>query len=48
MEKTVVVVGAGLAGMMAAHAAQGEGARVILIDRGRCSPGSGSRYARWP
>lgn len=42
MEKTVVVVGAGLAGMMAAHAAQGEGARVILIDRGTIGTGTNS------
>ncbi len=42
MGKTVIVVGAGLAGMMAAFAAQQEGAEVVLITRGTVGIGTNS------
>jgi succinate dehydrogenase/fumarate reductase flavoprotein subunit len=42
MSKTVIVIGAGLAGMMAAYAAQREGVDVVLITRGSIGIGSNS------
>jgi aspartate oxidase len=42
MRKQVIVIGAGLAGMVAAYAAQAEGAEVILIDRGLIGIGTNS------
>jgi len=42
MGKTVIVVGAGLAGMIAAFAAQQEGAEVVLITRGKVGIGTNS------
>jgi len=42
MGKTVIVVGAGLAGMMAAFAAQQEGAEVVLVTRGTVGIGTNS------
>ena len=48
MHDDVIVIGAGLAGMMAADTARAEGARVLLLNRGgiglgpipRCQTGS--------
>jgi len=45
MKTDVIVIGAGLAGMMAAYAAQEEGAEVILIDRGSVGIGTNSAMA---
>lgn len=45
MQKGVIVIGAGLAGMVAASAAQAEGAEVILIDRGSIGLGTNSAIA---
>ena len=45
MKKVVIVVGAGLAGMTAACAAQKEGAEVILIDRGSVGLGTNTALA---
>ena len=45
MQKDVIVVGAGLAGMVAACAAHAEGAEVILIDRGSIGLGTNSAIA---
>ena len=45
MGMTVIVVGAGLAGMTAACAAQKEGAEVILIDRGSLGLGTNTALA---
>lgn len=45
MEKTVIVIGAGLAGIIAACAAHEEGAEVILIDRGSIGLGTNSALA---
>ena len=42
MRQDVIVIGAGLAGMVAAYAAQAEGAEVILIDRGLIGLGTNS------
>ena len=42
MRQDVIVIGAGLAGMVAAYAAQAEGAQVILIDRGSIGLGTNS------
>jgi succinate dehydrogenase/fumarate reductase flavoprotein subunit len=45
MEKNVIVVGAGLAGMVAAYMAQKEGAKVLIIDRGSIGLGTNSAMA---
>ncbi|OPY73361.1 MAG: L-aspartate oxidase [Syntrophorhabdus sp. PtaU1.Bin058] len=45
MGKRVVVIGAGLAGMIAACMAQREGAEVLLVDRGSIGLGSNSAMA---
>lgn len=42
MRQDVIVIGAGLAGIVAAYAAQAEGAHVILIDRGTIGLGTNS------
>jgi len=42
MSKTVIVIGAGLAGMVAAVTAQEKGARVVLVDRGGIGTGTNS------
>ena len=42
MHKNIVIVGAGLAGMVAAYTAQQEGAEVVLIDRGAIGLGTNS------
>ncbi len=42
MAHTVIVIGAGLAGMVAAYTAQEEGARVLLMDRGGIGTGTNS------
>lgn len=42
MQNQVIVIGAGLAGMVAAHVAQAEGASVVLIDRSAIGLGSNS------
>jgi fumarate reductase (CoM/CoB) subunit A len=42
MPHDVIVIGAGLAGMMAAYNAQAEGARVLLLDRGGIGLGTNS------
>jgi len=42
MQKDVIVIGAGLAGMVAASTAQAEGAEVILIDRSSIGIGTNS------
>ncbi len=42
MRQDVIVIGAGLAGIVAAYAAQAEGAQVILIDRGSIGLGTNS------
>jgi len=42
MQKNVIVIGAGLAGMVAASTAQAEGAEVILIDRSSIGIGTNS------
>lgn len=41
----VLVIGAGLAGMTATVAAQGDGAEVVLVDRGGIGLGSNSAMA---
>jgi succinate dehydrogenase/fumarate reductase flavoprotein subunit len=45
MKKDVIVIGTGLAGMVAAYAAQAEGADVLLIDKGPVGTGTNSAYA---
>ena len=45
MKTDVIVVGAGLAGIMAAYGAESEGARVVLIDRGSIGIGTNSAMA---
>ncbi len=45
MQKDVVIVGGGLAGIMAAISAQAEGAEVLLIDRGFIGAGNNSILA---
>ena len=45
MQKDVIVIGAGLAGMVAASTAQEEGAEVILIDRSSIGIGTNSAIA---
>jgi len=45
MKKRVIVIGAGLAGMIAAYAAQREGADVVLVDRGSIGLGTNSAMA---
>lgn len=45
MKADVLVIGAGLAGMTAAYAAQAEGAKVVLIDRGSVGRGTNSAMA---
>jgi succinate dehydrogenase/fumarate reductase flavoprotein subunit len=42
MQADVMVIGAGLAGMMAAQAAQAEGAEVLVIDKGSIGRGTNS------
>jgi len=42
MPYDVIIIGAGLAGMMAAHTAQAEGARVLLLNRGGIGLGTNS------
>ena len=37
LEVDVVIIGAGLTGITAAHLLKGEGAKVALLDRGRCA-----------
>jgi succinate dehydrogenase/fumarate reductase flavoprotein subunit len=45
MEKRVIVIGAGLAGMMAAYAAQADGVEVLLIDKGPIGLGTNTALA---
>jgi succinate dehydrogenase/fumarate reductase flavoprotein subunit len=45
MEQRVIIIGAGLAGMMAAYAAQAEGVEVLLIDKGPLGLGTNSALA---
>ncbi len=45
MEKRIIVVGAGLAGMVAALAAHEEGSEVVLIDRGSVGLGTNTALA---
>ena len=45
MQRDVIIVGAGLAGIMAAFSAQAEGAEVLLIDRGSIGTGTNSILA---
>ena len=45
MKMDVIVIGAGLAGMMAAYAAQAEGAKVLLIDKGSIGRGTNTALA---
>lgn len=45
MKKRVIVVGGGLAGMIAAYEAQREGAEVMLVDRGSIGLGTNSAMA---
>ena len=45
MKKDVIVIGTGLAGMVAAYAAQAKGADVLLIDKGPVGTGTNSAYA---
>jgi len=45
MKKRVIVIGAGLAGMIAAYTAQREGADVVLVDRGSIGLGTNSAMA---
>lgn len=45
MGKRIIIIGAGLAGMMAAYAAQAEGVEVILIDKGPLGIGTNSALA---
>src|SRR5512135_101269 len=45
MVADVIVIGAGLAGMMAAYAAQAEGAQVLLIDKGSIGRGTNTALA---
>ncbi len=45
MKKKIIVVGAGLAGMIAAYTAQREGADVVLVDRGSIGLGTNSAMA---
>ncbi len=45
MKTDVVVIGTGLAGMVAAYAAQAEGANVLLLDKGPVGTGTNSAYA---
>ena len=45
MKKRVVIIGAGLAGMVAAYMAQREGAEVLLTDRGSIGLGTNSAMA---
>lgn len=42
MQRNIVIVGAGLAGMVAAYMAQQEGAEVVLIDKGTIGLGTNS------
>jgi succinate dehydrogenase/fumarate reductase flavoprotein subunit len=45
MEKKVIIIGAGLAGLTAAYAAQAEGAEVLLIDKGPIGLGTNTALA---
>lgn len=45
MKTEVIIIGAGLAGMVAAYAAQAEGAQVLLIDKGPVGIGTNSALA---
>jgi aspartate oxidase len=45
MEKKVIIIGAGLAGLMAAYAAQAENAEVLLIDKGPIGLGTNTALA---
>lgn len=45
MEKRVIIIGAGLAGLMAASAAQAEGAEVLLVDKGPVGLGTNTALA---
>ena len=45
MQRDVIIVGGGLAGIMAAFSAQAEGAEVLLIDRGSIGVGTNSILA---
>jgi fumarate reductase (CoM/CoB) subunit A len=45
MKKKVIVIGAGLAGMIAAYAAQRDGAEAVLVDRGSIGLGTNSAMA---
>lgn len=45
MKKRVIVIGAGLAGMIASYMAQREGAEVLLVDRGSIGLGTNSAMA---
>jgi succinate dehydrogenase/fumarate reductase flavoprotein subunit len=45
MEEKVIIIGAGLAGLMAAYAAQAEGAEVLLIDKGPIGLGTNTALA---
>lgn len=45
MKMDVIVIGAGLAGMMAVYAAQAEGAKVLLIDKGSIGRGTNTSLA---
>jgi L-aspartate oxidase len=45
MSKRVIIIGAGLAGLMAAHAAQRQGAAVLVVDRGPIGLGTNSALA---
>lgn len=45
MQRNVIIIGAGLAGIMAAFSAQSEGAEVLLIDKGSIGVGTNSILA---
>ena len=45
MAKRVIIIGAGLAGLTAAHAAAKEGAAVLVVDRGPIGIGTNSSLA---
>ncbi|HOE15947.1 MAG TPA: FAD-binding protein [Syntrophorhabdaceae bacterium] len=45
MKKKVIIIGAGLAGMIAAHKAEREGVEAVLIDRGSIGLGTNSAMA---
>ena len=45
MQADVIVIGGGLAGMMAVYAAQAEGTKVLLIDKGSVGRGTNSAMA---